>query len=115
MIDYKPGDVILVPYPFGERAGGKKRPAVVVSNGAYNQETGELMIAQITSRATAPSRPGDYEIQDWRGTNLPRAAMVRARLATIDAKLVLRRLGQIPESEFRAVQEALGSMIGWES
>ena len=111
MIAYKPGDVILVPYPFGERAGGRKRPALVVSSHEYNQGTGELLIAQVTGRVTAPSRPGDYEIQDWRGANLPRAAIVRSRLATIEDSLVLRKLGELAETEFRAVQGALSSVF----
>ena len=51
-----PGDVILVSYPVGEGAGVKKRPALVVSSNAFNQETGEFVIAQITSRVSAPAR-----------------------------------------------------------
>ena len=45
MTGFKQGDVILVPYPFGERAGGKKRPALVVSASEHNQATGELVWA----------------------------------------------------------------------
>ena len=30
------GDVVLVPFPFTSQAASKKRPAVVVSNRAYN-------------------------------------------------------------------------------
>ena len=30
------GDVVLVPFPFTSRAASKRRPAVVVSNRAYN-------------------------------------------------------------------------------
>ncbi len=79
MTDYKPGDVILVPYPFAERAGGKKRPALVVSSLEYNQATGELVIAQITGRLSAALRPGDHRIESWREANLPRPALVRCR------------------------------------
>jgi hypothetical protein len=46
MTAYEPGDVILVPYPFGERAGGRKRPALVISSREHNEETGELVVAQ---------------------------------------------------------------------
>ena len=30
------GDVVLVPFPFTNQAASKKRPAVIVSNEAYN-------------------------------------------------------------------------------
>jgi mRNA interferase MazF len=111
MTGYKQGDVVLVPYPFGERAGGRKRPALVVSSDAYASETSQLIIAQITSRVSASPRPGDYLIQDWRAANLPRPALMRARLATVDSALVLRRLGALPREELRAAQTALKSVL----
>ena len=75
---FKPGDVILLSYPFGQGAGVRKRPALVVSSSAFNQETGELVIAQITSRASASARAGDYNLAEWREAKLPRPALVRA-------------------------------------
>ena len=32
---YSFGDVVLVPFPFTDQAGTKKRPAVIISNAAY--------------------------------------------------------------------------------
>ncbi|MDA0733749.1 MAG: type II toxin-antitoxin system PemK/MazF family toxin [Chloroflexi bacterium] len=112
MTDYEPGDVVLVLYPFGERAGGKKRPVLVISSAEHNQETGELLIAQITSRVSAAPRIGDYHIQGWREANLPKPALVRARLATIETSQVLRKLGSMPDTEFRAAQADLQSVFG---
>ncbi len=111
MTAYDPGDVVLVPYPFGERAGGKKRPALVVSSEEHNQETGELVIAQITSRVSSSPRRGDYHIEGWREAHLPRPALVRARLATIEASLVLRKLGGLANSEFQSAQNSLRSIF----
>ena len=104
---FNPGDVILVSYPFGEGAGIRKRPALVVSSSPFNQETGELVIVQITSRVSAPARPGDYAIAEWRQAKLPRPALVRARLATLARSLVLRRLGSLSEADY---QGALGAI-----
>ncbi|MCP9493236.1 MAG: hypothetical protein MSG64_02150 [Pyrinomonadaceae bacterium MAG19_C2-C3] len=33
---YNFGDVVLVPFPFTDQSGAKKRPAAVVSSFAYN-------------------------------------------------------------------------------
>ncbi|MEK7806274.1 MAG: type II toxin-antitoxin system PemK/MazF family toxin [Chloroflexota bacterium] len=111
MTDYKPGDVVLVPYPLGQASSPKKRPALVISPEAYNQATGELIMAQITSRVSAPPRPGDYRIQDWQEAKLPRPALVRARLATLKAAQVLRKLGELKEGDLAGVQEALRGVI----
>ena len=111
MTGYNQGDVILVPYPFGERAGGQKRPALVVSPTDYNQATGELIIAQITSHLVDPARRGDYNIKDWKEANLPQPALVRCRLATLKTSLILRRLGKLTEADFRNAEAALGDVL----
>ena len=114
MTGYRPGDVILVPYPFGNGVGGRKRPALVVSCDTYNQGTGELVIAQMTSRMSTPPRQGDYRIEGWREAKLPRPALVRARLATVESSLVFRRLGALTEQEFQAAHAAVKSALGFE-
>ena len=100
---FKPGDVILLSYPFGQGAG--------VSSSAFNQETGELVIAQITSRASAPARAGDYNLAEWREAKLPRPALVRARLATLARSLVLPRLGSLSEADYQGALAALKAQL----
>ena len=114
MTGYRPGDVVLVPYPFGYGVGGRKRPALVVSCDGYNQGTGELVIAQITSRTSAPPRQGDYRIEEWREAKLPRPALVRARLATVEGSLVFRRLGSLAELDFQGALAAMKTALGIE-
>lgn len=111
MTDYRPGDVILVPLPFEERASEKKRPVLVISSTEYNQHTGEIVIAQITSHMSADPRPGDSFIQGWRDAGLPRPARVRSRLATVKSSSVLHCLGKLNEKDFQAVLKSLNASI----
>ncbi len=111
MTGYEAGDIVLVPFPFGEGAGGMKRPALVLSPSDFNQATGELVIAQITSRSPAAPQPGDYRIEGWKEANLPCPALVRARLATLKTSLALRRLGTLTDAEFQSARNALSGVI----
>ena len=77
---YTKGDVVLAPFPFRDRATTRVRPAVVVSDDAYNQR-GDLIIAAITTHA--PRFPTDYQLVDWRAANLVAPSTVRMQLATI--------------------------------
>ncbi len=44
---YKQGDIILVPYPYTDLSGFKKRPVIIISNDNYQGEN--YIVAKITS------------------------------------------------------------------
>jgi mRNA interferase MazF len=41
------GDVVLVSFPFTSKAASKKRPAVIISNGAYNRARPDIVVMAI--------------------------------------------------------------------
>ena len=41
---YSFGDIVLVPFPFTDQSGIKKRPAVIVSSAAYNAPRRDVLI-----------------------------------------------------------------------
>jgi mRNA-degrading endonuclease toxin of MazEF toxin-antitoxin module len=54
---YSFGDVVLVPFPFTDQSGSKKRPAVIVSSADYQAQRRDLVIMAITStRSSADFR-----------------------------------------------------------
>ena len=111
MTAYEPGDVVLVPFPFGQRAGGRKRPALIISGTSYNQGTGQLIIAQVTGRVSGPSRVGDWLVQDWSAAGLLGPSIVRARVATVESGLVLRKLGSLTPDDLAAALVAVQSVL----
>ena len=49
---YNQGDIVLLPFPFSNNTGSKKRPAVIILNVKVNS-TKDIILAQITSNARA--------------------------------------------------------------
>ena len=47
---YSFGDAVLVPFPFTDQAGIKRRPAVVISSQPYNAHRRDIIIMAITSQ-----------------------------------------------------------------
>jgi len=94
MPTYSPGDVVVVPFPFSDREASKRRPALVCSATAFNDSAHHLVLAMITT-ATHRKWPGDVAIRDLTSTGLPVASIVRWKLFTLDASLVLRRAGAL--------------------
>ena len=42
--DYRFGDLVLVPFPFTDQTGTKKRPAVVVSSDTYQGQRPDVVL-----------------------------------------------------------------------
>ncbi len=94
MLAYSPGDVVIVPFPFSDRDASKRRPALVCSAAAFNAGSRHLVLAMITT-ASHRTWPGDVALRDLAPTGLPVASIVRWKLFTLDASLVLRRAGAL--------------------
>lgn len=94
MPSYSPGDVVVVPFPFSDREAGKRRPALVCSNTAFNDSSHHVVLAMITT-ASHKKWPGDVPIRDRASTALPVPSIVRWKLFTLDASLILKRIGAL--------------------
>jgi mRNA interferase MazF len=105
------GDIILVPFPLTASSAGKRRPAVVVSSDHYNSSTGEVIIAPVAARARLAPRLGDHAIVDWREAGLLGPATVRARVVTLPASRVLRRLGALSKRDMDGLSQWLRRVL----
>lgn len=83
-----------MPFPFSDRDASKRRPALVCSAAAFNASSRHLVLAMITT-ASHRTWPGDVALRDLAPTGLPVASIVRWKLFTLDASLVLRRGGAL--------------------
>jgi mRNA interferase MazF len=102
MTTYRPGDVVLLLYPFtsGERA--KKRPALVLL------DTGDddVVVARITSQVTRSDF--DVELAQWQREGLLAESAVRVhKLLTVEKELIKRRLGTLTPNDWAQVRAAI--------
>ncbi|MFC1829071.1 type II toxin-antitoxin system PemK/MazF family toxin [Thermodesulfobacteriota bacterium] len=102
---YSRWDVVVVPFPFAERPGAKRRPALVLSNMEFNR-SGHTVLAMITTKGHRPW-PGDTEIEDYptAGLNLP--CQVRLKVFTLDNRLLLKKIGCLAENDSKKVKKSL--------
>ena len=99
-------DLVLVPFPFTDRSTSKRRPALVLSNTGYNEETGQVICAMVTKGARS-SWTSDVEINEWASAGLPVPSKVRLKLFTLDQRIVLKRLGRLEASDAEKLQLSL--------
>jgi len=109
---YRRGDVVLVPMDFTDRSGSKVRPALVVSAEEYNGESPDVMIASITSNRNAVAHPGDLWLQNWREANLLKPSLLQTKLATVEAPVILRKLGELDPEDLKPFEAGLRRALG---
>jgi len=107
---YDAGDVVVVPFPFTDRATTKRRPALILSDGAVGEAIGHSLLAMITS-AKQSGWPLDVPIADRGAAGLDTACVVRMKLFTLDHRLIVRRAGTLGAGDRAAVSGAVKELV----
>ena len=104
-------DVVVVPFPFTDRAATKRRPTLVLSDrAAFNAGIGHVVLAMITS-ASHSDWPLDVVLSDLKAAGLTSASVVRMKLFTLDERLILRKAGSLAAVDRKAVVAALRKLL----
>lgn len=118
------GEVVVIPFPFVETAGGattggagsRRRPALVLAALAGD----EMILCMITSEATFDDHAVALREQDFargslhpkRARTLKQTSYVRPnRLLTVDENVVLRSVGQVADAMLTRVVERVTELI----
>lgn len=98
-------DVVLLPVPFTDLSSRKVRPAVVLGGVA---RCGDLFIVPISSQLANT----DYTLLDWRSAGLNVPCGIKAQLATVEERLVVKTLGRISARDELALNQILRGWLG---
>lgn len=109
---YRFGDVVLVPFPFTDQRSAKRRPVVVVSSSTYHQQQVNVIVMAVTSMVDPSLRAGEVLLGEWKKAGLLKPSMVKPMLATLERRLVVKRLGRLSEKDAKQVREALNVVLG---
>ena len=107
-------DVVLVTFPFTDLSGSKRRPAVVLGTESHQ---GDIILGFISS--VVPDVAHSYEVlliptdSDFSQTGLKVPSVIRLnKLATIDRKLITRRIGHLSHQRYHEIDNALTKALG---
>lgn len=107
MTGFEPGDIILVPFPFSDLSGVKKRPALVLAVAERLQEMVCLMLTSLPGRGNM-----DHTVQCWQSAGLLKPTTARLhRIFTIDRALVLGKLGIVDMEEYVEILNKVVSLL----
>ena len=102
------GDVVVIPFPFSDLSGIKKRPVFVLADLPGN----DIIACQITSKATTDPFALPLGAHDFISGGLPIDSFIRPnKLFTVEKNLVLFVAGHLSEGKIRDVLKAVIAVI----
>jgi mRNA interferase MazF len=109
---YTFGEVLLVPFPFTNQEGNKKRPAVVISNTAYHTHRPDLLIMAITSQPHTMLDFAACTIVDWKAAGLLKPSFAKPVITTLEQSLVIRSMGNLSPRDQLSLRQMLSQILG---
>lgn len=88
------GDIVVIPFPFSDLSGSKKRPALVLADLAGD----DIILCQITSQINKDSYSIFLEDSDFKTFKLPAPSNIRPnRIFTADKRIILKKAASLKD------------------
>ena len=98
------GDVVIVPFPFADLSGSKKRPAFVVADLPGD----DIILCQITSKSKSDPFALPVKAHDFISGGLPVDSFIRPnKIFTADKNLILSVAGRLCETKICAALDTI--------
>lgn len=114
MTVYKPGDVVIIPFPFTDWAGIKQRPAFIISSEKFNQTHRDVILCAITSQIPSKLEGEEYRLSQFEQklSGLPKPSIIKlGKIVTLDQRLIRKKLGGVPQENLEKIYNQLYKIL----
>lgn len=102
------GDIVILPFPFSDLSGNKRRPAFVLASLPGD----DIILCQITSKARKDRFSITLSFTDFKTGRLPVESYIRPnRIFTADKKIILRNAGSAKPNITTAVVNSIITIL----
>lgn len=102
------GDVVVIPFPFSDLSGSKRRPALVIADWGGD----DVMLCQITSQSKRDGLEVPLAEADFDSGRLPIASHVRPnKIFTADKRIIRYVAGRISVAKYTEVAQQIIKLI----
>lgn len=104
--------IVLIPFPFSDLSGAKKRPALVVSSNEFNNKNQDVICCLITSNLQDMQHSIKITNKDMENGFLEFESKVKPyRIFTVNKKLIYKLLGMLNITKSKLVIEEINKII----
>ena len=102
------GDIVVIPFPFSDLSGSKKRPALVLAD----LQGDDVILCQITSHQVKDNYAISIKSNDFKTNKLPVSSNIRPnRIFTADKNIIIRKVASLSEPAVNAVVQKIIDII----
>ncbi len=111
-MQFRQGDVVLVPVPFTDLSESKQRPALVISNDNHNSKVDDVVVCGITSNVKEEEYSVVIDQKDMLEGIMPFLSRIKVdKLFTLNKKIILRKLGKVKKEVLDSVRKELLRLV----
>jgi mRNA interferase MazF len=108
MAGFVKGDIVVIPFPFSDLSGSKKRPAMVLADLAGD----DIILCQVTSQQSKDVYAIPIDNSDFKIGSLPVSSNIRpSRIFTADKKIIIKKAGTLNDSCVAKVSKILIKLL----
>ena len=99
------GDIVVIPFPFSDLSGSKKRPALVLAD----LQGDDIILCQITSQQTKDKYAIAIKDSDFKTSKLTTPGNIRPnRIFTADKNIIIKKVASLDKVAFdRVIQKVI--------
>ena len=108
-IMYEQREVVLIPFPYSDLTGSKKRPALIISNERLHKEKDRICCLITTNQ-----HENDFEItrNSFESGDLPFKSFVRShRIFTVNERVIIKKLCKLNKKFHEKIIETINNVI----
>jgi mRNA interferase MazF len=104
--------VILIPFPYTDLSGAKKRPALVLSSNEFNAINEDLVCCLITSNPKSIQHSVKITNKDMESGHLDLESKVKPyRIFTVNKRLIYKSIGKLGRIKSKLVVDIISNII----
>lgn len=103
-MNYKRGDLILIPFPFTDLSGIKKRPGIIISPDWYNERYEDVVVVAVTTKFYDNKVQLSLKEGDLYTGNIPKDSYIRfTKIFTFNKSEIIKVLAVVNENKFKEI------------
>jgi len=105
-------DLILVPFPFSDQSGRKVRPAIVISNNSFNNNSEDILVVGVTSNISKDQYTLSLNNEGLEEGKLITNCCIKVEnILKLDKELIIKKIGKIKKEKFTSILDIILKII----